>query len=468
MALTAIQKTFYALFAIGAIVLLSISAMGALSFKFQDASRWTQHTHEVIEALKDSLSALQDVETGNRGFAATGQAMFLDPYTAGSRQVWQSLEKVAELTSDNPVQQKNIEVARVLARDKVMFGKKVVESPVETARKIVATAEGKRIMDRYRAQLKVMIGIELTLLDARSRALKQVQDLIWIVITVLTVSAILLLLWVFKITRDAITLEKQNVLQLNFLNTGLQREISHRQEAERALQISAAQLKSSNMDLQQFAYVASHDLQEPLRAVTGFLTLLSKKHAGTFDQESETWITHAVEGSQRMKTLITDLLSYARIESRGKDLVEFKVADAVKQAETDLSVLIEETRAKINIAESLPTVRGDMGQLAQVFQNLIGNAIKFRGENNPIIDINVEKQDKEWLFSVKDHGIGFEQEHADRIFVIFQRLHGREEYKGTGIGLALCRKIIERHGGRIWAESAKGHGSTFFFTIPAL
>jgi light-regulated signal transduction histidine kinase (bacteriophytochrome) len=276
-----------------------------------------------------------------------------------------------------------------------------------------------------------------------------------------------LLSWVYKVTSKAIEDEKVRVKELNTFNIGLQNEIEQRIKTEKALKEATVKLTSSNTDLQQFAYVASHDLQEPLRAVSGFLTLIMSKHKGKLDPETESWINHAVEGSQRMRSLINDLLVYARVESRGKVLTEIDCNAALALAKKDLAVVLEETEAEI-VSEDLPRVLGDVGQLGQLLQNLIGNAVKFRGNKKPVVNITVLKKNSDWQFSVKDNGIGFDIEHADRIFVIFQRLQGREEYQGTGIGLALCKKIVERHGGRIWAESEKGSGSTFFFTIPVM
>ena len=313
-----------------------------------------------------------------------------------------------------------------------------------------------------------MIDTESNLLAKRNRDLQLAQQFLWAGTLALAVSALALLAWVFRITRAAIEDEKRRVVELNSLNRGLQEEIEQRKIVELALKDTTMKLTSSNTDLQQFAYVASHDLQEPLRAVAGFLTLIAKRHKGTLDPETEGWINHAVEGAQRMRSLINDLLLYARVESRGKELEPTDCNKALDQAKKDLSVVLEETGAEIN-ATKLPTLLGDEGQLSQLFQNLVGNAIKFRQTDiSPKVDIEVRQENAEWIFYVKDNGIGFDQTHADRIFIIFQRLQGRDEYQGTGIGLALCKKIVERHGGRIWAESAKGKGSTFFFTIPVM
>lgn len=330
---------------------------------------------------------------------------------------------------------------------------------------MVAEGEGKRIMDAYRKVSSEMVDFESDVLAQRVRDLATAQQALWAATAILTVLGGGILGWVFNLTRTTIEQEKRRVEMLNEMNLNLQGEIEQRKLTEQALKDTTVKLTSSNADLQRFAYVASHDLQEPLRAVAGFVTLIANKHRGTLDEESEGWITHAVEGSQRMRNLINDLLAYARVESRGKALESMDVGRAFEQAKRDLRVLIEENNAEVTSSE-LPKLEGDEGQLTQVFQNLIGNAIKFKGDKKPVVHVDATKQNDEWLFSIKDNGIGFEPEHVDRIFVIFQRLHGREEYKGTGIGLALCKKIVERHGGRIWAEAAKGAGSTFYFTIP--
>jgi signal transduction histidine kinase len=467
MTTSVVQKTIYGLVAIGAILLLAIGAMGALSYRFGQASYWTAHTHQVIEELIYSLSALQDVETGGRGYVVTGNRAFLEPFNWGKVAVFKHLDEVEKLTSDNETEQKNLADARKLAQDKNQFETQVVEAPNSKGRDVVTAGSGKVIMDAYRKKIASMIALEANLLAIRNSDLQQLQTALWGVTAFSALLAIWLLAWIFRITRTAIEDEKRRVTELNSLNTGLQTEIDQRKRTEKALKDTTLKLTSSNTDLQQFAYVASHDLQEPLRAVAGFLTLIARKEEGKFDEETVGWINHAVEGSQRMRTLINDLLAYARVESRGKDLVETDCNKALVQAKKDLSVILEETGAQINASE-LPKVLGEEGQLTQLFQNLIGNALKFRGSEKPVVSIGAAQKNGEWIFSVKDNGIGFDQEHAERIFVIFQRLQGREEYKGTGIGLALCKKIVERHGGRIWAESAKGSGSTFFFTIPMM
>jgi len=239
-----------------------------------------------------------------------------------------------------------------------------------------------------------------------------------------------------------------------------------RLKAMEKLKRTSLDLERSNTELQQFAYVASHDLTEPLRMITSYLELLSSRAKGKLGGEEQEFIGYAVDGARRMQTLIQDLLAYARVDTRGRPLEPVDCERVLETAMANLKLAIEESHAVVQ-HERLPIVEGDVVQLTQVFQNLIGNAIKFRGSAPPRINIGAQRNNGEWLFQVKDNGIGIDPKNFSRIFVLFQRLHTRQEYPGTGMGLAICKKIIERHGGKIWAESKPGEGTTFFFTIPA-
>ncbi|HYK88034.1 MAG TPA: PAS domain S-box protein [Acidobacteriota bacterium] len=235
---------------------------------------------------------------------------------------------------------------------------------------------------------------------------------------------------------------------------------------ERRVAERTAELARSNEDLEQFAHVAGHDLQEPLRMVNGFLKLLEERYGPQLDDKAREYIGYSVEGATRMSQLITDLLAYSRVDRKGKELQPTDAGKALANALANLRGRIQEAGAKVTNDE-LPTVKGDSSQLSQLFQNLIGNAIKFRLPDRPcLVHVGAASDGGRWLFSVRDNGIGIPEEAYDRVFVIFQRLHTRKQYGGTGIGLAICKKIVERHGGRIWIESKVGEGSTFHFTIP--
>jgi signal transduction histidine kinase len=248
-------------------------------------------------------------------------------------------------------------------------------------------------------------------------------------------------------------------------NRRLKIEVGERQRAEKAQAELSQELARSNRELEQMAYVASHDLQEPLRMVASYLQLLEKKYQDRLDADAHEYIDFAVDGAKRMQTLINDLLKYSRAGSAASPLQATDCTAVVQTALRSLRLAIEESGAQVEHGK-LPVVMGDAAQLTQLFQNLIANAIKFRSGHAPRIVVRAEPEDGMWCFAVQDNGIGIEPEYFDRIFVMFQRLHSRSAYPGTGIGLAICKKIVERHGGRIWVESQPGQGTVFKFTLP--
>ncbi|MEP6669644.1 MAG: PAS domain S-box protein [Chthoniobacter sp.] len=243
------------------------------------------------------------------------------------------------------------------------------------------------------------------------------------------------------------------------------RDITESKQAEAQMRKMLAELERSNQELQQFAYVASHDLKEPLRAVTSCVQLLSEQYGCKLEEQGQEFINHAVDGAKRMQQLIDDLLSYSRLDQQEAELQSLEFSSLIRHACENLETAITEGKVEIHIGP-MPTLKCHEGQMVQLFQNLLGNAVKFRREQAPQIWVTSERRDGEWSFSVRDNGIGFGPEFRELVFGLFQRLHTRRKYGGTGIGLAICKKIVERNQGRIWAESQPGEGATFSFTLP--
>ncbi len=431
-----------------------------------DSSHQAQSSQEVIVQIKDVLGAVVDAETSQRGYVITGDETFLEPYLAASPLIGEKIRKLRELTADDPYQQERIPELEASITGKFDELQRVINTKQtagnEAAQQIIANRAGKNFMDNIRRLLGEMETHEATLLAARTDGVDATGRRARFYFFVLLVAvAGLLSTGYFMIRRDnrARRTAEEN---LKTLNNELEDRV-----AERTQQLEEAnkELVRSNEELQLFAYVASHDLQEPLRMVASYTQLLSRRYKGKLDEDADDFIGFAVDGANRMQGLINDLLAYSRVGTKGKPLTPYNANDALELALSNLQVAIEDSGAVITHDE-LPVVMADSTQLTQLFQNLIGNAIKFSVEKPPRIEIGVKKQGGEWQISVHDNGIGIDPEYMERVFVIFQRLHTRDEYSGSGIGLAICKKVVERHEGRIWVESKKGEGSTFYFTLP--
>lgn len=271
---------------------------------------------------------------------------------------------------------------------------------------------------------------------------------------------------ILRQARDLLEMRvRERTQALTEANAALQAEISDRRLAEQHLEKLADELKRSNQELEQFAYIASHDLQEPLRAVTGYTQLLELEYRDNLDETAQDYMNFIVDGAGRMQQLIQDLLAYSRVGTRAGEFAPVDCNAVVEQVLKNLQVAIAHDRATVT-CDPLPVVMANKTQLLQLFQNLISNALKFRREELPQVRIWAQSSDRAWLFQVRDNGIGIKPRYQERIFEIFKRLHTRREFPGTGIGLAICKKIVERHGGRIWVESQPGVGTTFCFTLP--
>jgi PAS domain S-box-containing protein len=264
-----------------------------------------------------------------------------------------------------------------------------------------------------------------------------------------------------EISLSPMTSENEDTLIISNI-----RDVTARKLADERLHATAADLARSNAELEQFAYVASHDLQEPLRMVASYTQLLARRYKGKLDEDADEFIGFAVDGARRMQELINDLLTYSRVGTRPLQPEAVDTNQLVDQVVSDLTAAIADSHASV-LRNELPIVQGDPTQLRQLFQNLIANGIKFhRPSTEPQVQVSAARQNGAWTFSVRDNGIGIEPQYQERIFALFQRLHTRADYPGTGIGLAICKKIVERHGGQIRVDSAPGHGTTFLFSLP--
>ncbi|MFI7113545.1 CHASE3 domain-containing protein [Nonomuraea sp. NPDC050227] len=451
-------------------------------------------------------STLIDQETGVRGFLLTGNEDFLQPYTAGVAAERHSRERIAALIGDRPelVSELNavMDAAATWRRDyaEPLTADKRADGVISAAR----IESGKHAFDQIRALLDRQ---DDRLAKARQRAqeelrqVEQVRNLAFVVMLILflvagVAMAVLLRRSIGRpldelreaardiaagdfdraipvsgpadireVARDVESMRTKIVFALEEFR---KQHVVLREQAA-GLDAQAEELRRSNAELEQFAYVASHDLQEPLRKIATFCQLLQKRYGDVLDERGLQYIHFAVDGATRMQVLINDLLTFSRVGRLYDDRKPVDLAESLDKALVDLSAVIEETGAEIERPDPLPNVIGDPTMLGMLWQNLVGNALKFRAPDRaPRIRIACEQRENEWLFSVTDNGIGVEAEFADKIFIIFQRLHSREAYSGTGIGLAMCKKIVENHGGTIWLDTGHTEGARISFTLPAV
>ena len=453
-----------------------------------------------VQTLRLS-NALINQETGVRGFALAGQEDFLQPYTQGRADEIDAVAQLRRLLGpDQPQAMADLQnVVDAATTWRLQYAEPTIDG-VRASRKPTAatTDRGKQLFDVIRTR----IAMETTHLDSLRSQARQSLDrsadiLLWIAcgIAALLVASIIAMAIGLRrgVSQPVVNIaaqvrqvaqgDFQHVIQpagpVEIVDLGLdvdlmrQRilaEVSSLREAHAALDEQAHDLQRSNDELEQFAYIASHDLQEPLRKVASFCQLLEERYDDVLDDRGRQFIGFAVDGAARMQALINDLLAFSRVGRSGRPGIVLEGNELVDAARANLAAVIEETNATIRV-DPLPRLRGDRSLLVAVFQNLIGNAMKFRAPDRaPQVGVSIAAQDGMWLFTVADNGIGIENEYAEKIFVIFQRLHTRDRYPGTGIGLAMCRKIIEYHGGRIWLDTDErdSAGTTFHFTLPRM
>jgi signal transduction histidine kinase len=450
-------------------------------------------------AAGDYQRALVDQETGVRGYALSGRAAFLQPYRAGAADAARARARVTDIAHMGAIPGLEPGLAAVVAAqrrwERGYADPVIAASRAPAGRDLPDVERGKALFDDVRGAF-ARLDAQLARVRADERArLRHAADAatVAVIIAGLLVLAAALATWATLrriVTRPLANLagDARRVARGSFdhvvrregprdiaglggdvesMRRRIVAELTAVEDARRRLEAQALDLQRSNAELEQFAYVASHDLQEPLRKVASFCGMLQKRYHGRLDERADQYIAYAVDGALRMQALINDLLAFSRVGRVGTALGRVDLAEVLAAAESNLGAAIEESGATVEVDGDLPELQGDASLLTALWQNLLANAIKFRGDDPPRVRVTVEPDGDGWRFGVDDNGIGIEPRFAERVFVIFQRLHTKEEYGGTGIGLALCRKIVEFHGGRIWLEpeGALG-GASFRFTLP--
>jgi signal transduction histidine kinase len=477
--------------------MIAIAVAGtALADLSSDRSRVDNVLDPAALASQKLGYALVNQETGVRGYLLSAQKSFLAPYYSGLAEQNQQVSVLRGLTGSVPGARADL--GAVVTKSgiwRASYVAPVIASVAATGKAPTSPSvqTGKALFDDLRAPLD---GLQGAIASDRAKAETSLNSAASTVDITLIVIAVILLLLVgavatvlrataigplTRLAREARQVAAGDfghevtpagpreaadlALDVNRMRERILSELSAVQTANAALQARARDLERSNSELEQFAYVASHDLQEPLRKVASFCQLLQRRYIGQLDARADQYIEYAVDGAKRMQVLIDDLLTFSRVGRIDREAALISCASALSAARVNLASEIKNSGAVIETDE-LPIVRAEFSLITSLFQNLVGNAIKFRGEKPPHIRISVQRVDPFWQFCVADNGIGIEPEYADRIFVIFQRLHDRSSYSGTGIGLAMCRKIVEYYGGKIWLETTASEGATFCFTLP--
>jgi signal transduction histidine kinase len=447
----------------------------------------------VAIAASDLKGALVDQQTGIRGYALAARADFLEPYDRGRTEAADATRRLQSVAGTDALRGLRTQLDAVLARASEWQTQYAEPTRAQVAkdralvRSVESVADGKRRFDAFRVALDAFdTRLDTARLDARARLDDSAATVqYWvigtgIVILLSVLGAALILRTVIVEPLGHLAARVRRVAGGEFgepvEGTGATEVVSLGADVDAmrarivseldALRAAQQDLERSNQELEQFAYVASHDLQEPLRKVASFSQLLQQRYGGQMDERADQYIEFAVDGARRMQDLINDLLAFSRVGRHEQSHGDVDCNELLERVRADLETSIEETGATLEVGP-LPTVRGDAGLLRLVFQNLIGNSLKFRREDAPRVRIGAERDGELWRFRCEDNGIGIDAEYADRIFVIFQRLHPRSRYAGTGIGLAMCRKIVEYHGGRMWLDTETRSGSAFCFTLPA-
>ncbi|MFC5290358.1 ATP-binding protein [Actinokineospora guangxiensis] len=487
---------------IGAAIALCVAGivLGAITIARLSDAR-VDLVDRIDPALQHALrldAALVDQETGVRGFALSQHADFLAPYTLGLERAEAAEASLRGVAGGMPgVLDRLNELDRLAQQWRDFYAEPVVTAAIPGDDSLIAdrVTAAKAMFDQVRAtsadlqrELESVRIIGRDVLDDSASQVTWVSIGLAVMLLLVFVVLILVLRSAFVGPLTSLAGQVRKVADGDFqhapkvggpreivvlaqdVDSMRQRivdELAAQRDINAELDLRTEDLARSNSELEQFAYVASHDLQEPLRKVASFCQLLERRYKGQLDERADQYIGFAVDGAKRMQILINDLLAFSRVGRHVNDHVSVPTGALVDQAVANLNHVVEESGATVEKGE-LPVVRGEAALLTAVFQNLVGNAVKFRGEDPPRIAVAAVRDGEFWEFTFSDNGIGIQPEYAERVFVIFQRLHPKDEYPGTGIGLSMCRKIIEYHGGRIWLDPEYAPGTRFRFTLPAI
>ncbi|HEX6279856.1 MAG TPA: CHASE3 domain-containing protein [Pyrinomonadaceae bacterium] len=432
------------------------------------------HTQDVLDGVQDVQRTLLQTETDARGYLLTGSAVFQEVYERHRHDVPRDIARLRQLVSDNPAQRERVDTLERAVTARLDLLHEYVQRRQVLGLNVITddgVAEGKRRMDAVNGALADLSSTERELLEARlQESRRKGRQLSLTVVLAVSSVAILLGLVFFLANRD-LRYRQANEDRLKAARDELEQRVIERTSELTDLN---TELERSNRELQDFAFVASHDLQEPLRKIQAFGDRLSTVQGPKFDDQGRDYLERMQSAAERMHTLINDLLTFSRVTTKAQPFERTNLSKVANEVVDDLETTIEQAGGEVRIGK-LPTIDADALQMRQLFQNLIANALKFRKpDTHPVVEVlggdaAPGSPDGDLDFAkvlIRDNGIGFDEKYLDRIFTPFQRLHGRNEYEGTGIGLAVCRKIVERHGGTLTAESKVGEGATFIVTLP--